>query len=194
MAENLEQNASATPRMGWYKPQFQLWYDAPKHSVVDGDESLIAQRRDIETLGKKANFFGNMSRYLWFATLPLLGLLGAAVAPFAETAAVALFGAAGPAIAAGAALAAVIGVGFWASQKAQVLADTKNFETSVINAKTTAKEIAQEICKTEGCEAPTKEAETQDRSDGRRWVDVVGARKGSHAQAIAESEPASLSV
>jgi hypothetical protein len=153
-----------------------LWYGTPQNSVVDGDAQLEAHRKDIEGLGKQANFFGNVSRYLWFAALPAMTFLMSAIGG-----AIALEGAA---LIAAAAISTVtiVGAGFWASQKAESLSVSKQFETSIVNARTTA----QEIAKATGKDEPTVVvAHATPRSEARemRWVTKVGHQETANKHA-----------
>lgn len=160
-----------------------LWYDDVHHSVVDGDTTLEAHRRDIETLGKKANFFGNISRYAWAAALPALGAFTVAVGAWVQPALLAL-GPAVPTIAAAVTAAGIIGLGFWASQRAETVSVSKQFEANIVNARTTANEIAKQTEK-----APTVVVtQNTPRSEARetKWVNKVGHQETANKNSYVE--------
>ncbi len=158
-----------------------LWYSDPQNSIVDGNEQLQKHRSDVEAIGKKANFFGNVSRYAWAAAFPALTAVAVAAGSFLNPmlAAVAPWA---PMAAAGLAAATIVVGGFWASQKAEVLSVSKQFETSMVNARTTA----QEIAKATGKEQPIVVAtEVSPRSEARetKWVHKVGHEEPANKNA-----------
>lgn len=156
-----------------------LWYDAPKHSVVDGDAQLEAHRKDIETQAKQANFFGSMSRYLWFAALPVMGVLTNAIGTALEGSTfVAAIG--GPVVGAALATAAIIGAGFWAAQKATSLGVSNQFETSMVNARATAQEIAKQTGKEN---TVVVQPPATHEPKGVKWANRVGHQEPANKNA-----------